>query len=147
VRAPNFRAITSSFGFMELLGVLAALVAIIGVVLYLQARQRARLISYAMASRMGLSRRDHRAAVVAEIGAILLVAAAVGTILAAIAGAAMSPWLDPLPAVAPAPSFRTPSGVLLVVLVAVPLTALIGGAVAQRRTDRSNVAEALRYAG
>jgi putative ABC transport system permease protein len=147
VRAPNFRAISSSFGFMELLGVLAAAVALVGVVLYLQARQRSRLISYAMTSRMGLSRSGHRAAVVAEIAAILLVAAVVGSVLAIVAGSAMSPWVDPLPSVAPAPSFRLPTGVLALVLLAVPLTAVVGAAIVQRRTDAGSVAEALRYAG
>jgi hypothetical protein len=147
VHAPNFRAISSSFGFMELLGVLAALVAVIGVVLYLQARQRARLIAYAMASRMGLSSGGHRAAVALELGLILLIAAAAGTILAIVAGAAMTPWIDPLPSVAPTPTFRTPGAVLLVVSIGAPLIALLGGALVQRRTDRSDVAEALRYAG
>jgi hypothetical protein len=147
VQAPNFRAISSSFGFMELLGVLAATMALVGVVLYLQARHRTRLISYAIASRMGLSRAGHRAAVFAEIGATLLVAVVVGIGLAVAAGAAMSPWVDPLPSVAPAPSFHAPMGVLGLVLLGVPLTSLVGGVVVQRRADSASVAEALRYAG
>lgn len=147
VGAPRFRAVSSTFLYMELLGVLAAVVALLGVLLYLQARQHARLVSYAVSSRMGLSRSAHRAAVFLEIGAVLLASAAVGSALALAAGALLSPWVDPLPSLPPAPSFRPPLGLFAAIALAVPLTGAVAAAIVQRRTDRANVAEELRYAG
>jgi hypothetical protein len=147
VGAPRFRAIASTFGFMELLGVLAAIVALIGLVLYLQARQHARLVSYAMSSRMGLTHRAHAIAVFLEIGAVLLAAAIVGTALALIAGGMLAPWVDPLPSLPPAPAFRPPVPLFAAIAAAVPLTGAAAALLVQRRTDRANVAEELRYAG
>jgi putative ABC transport system permease protein len=147
VGAPRFRATSATFLFMELLGVLAAVVALLGVLLYLQARQHARLVSYAVSSRMGLTRRMHRGAVFLEIGAVLLASAVVGSALALVAGALLSPWIDPLPALPPSPSFRPPLGLFAAIAIAVPLTGAIAAIVVQRRTDRANVAEELRYAG
>jgi putative ABC transport system permease protein len=147
VGAPTFRAISSTFLFMELLGVLAAVVALLGVLLYLQARQHARLVSYVVSSRMGLSRSAHRRAVFLEIGAVLLASAAVGGALALAAGALLSPWVDPMPSLPPSPSFRPPIGLFGAIALAVPLTAAVATFLVQRRADRANVAEELRYAG
>jgi putative ABC transport system permease protein len=147
VGAPTFRAISSTFLFMELLGVLAAFVALIGVLLYLQARQHARLVSYAMSSRMGLSGSAHRLAVFLEIGAVLFASAVVGSTLALVAGAMLSPWVDPLPSLPPAPAFRPPLALFSLLALAVPVTGAVAAIVVQRRTDRANVAEELRYAG
>ncbi len=147
VGAPTFRAISSTFLFMELLGVLAAVVALLGVLLYLQARQHARLVSYAVSSRMGLSRRAHRGAVFLEIGAVLLASAVVGGSLALVAGALLSPWVDPLPSLPPSPSFRPPIGLFAAIGLAVPITGAVATFLVQRRADRANVAEELRYAG
>jgi putative ABC transport system permease protein len=147
VGAPTFRAISSTFLFMELLGVLAAVVALLGVLLYLQARQHARLVSYAVSSRMGLSRGQHRGAVFLEIGSVLLASAVVGASLALAAGALLAPWVDPLPSLPPSPSFRPPLGLFAAVAFAVPVTGAIATFLVQRRADRSNVAEELRYAG
>jgi putative ABC transport system permease protein len=147
VGAPRFRAIASTFLFMELLGVLAAVVALLGVVLYLQARHHARLVSYAMSSRMGLSRGAHRMAVFLEIAAVLLASAVVGSALALVAGAVLSPWVDPMPSLPPSPAFRPPIPLFALIALAVPVTGGIAALVVQHRTDRANVAEELRYAG
>jgi putative ABC transport system permease protein len=147
VGAPKFQAISSTFAFMELLGVLAAVVALLGVVLYLQARHHARLVSYAISSRMGLTRRSHRLAVFLEIGSVLLAAVLVGSVLALVAGAVLSPWVDPMPALPPSPAFSPPVPLFAAIAIAVPVTGAIAALVVQWRTDRANVAEELRYAG
>jgi putative ABC transport system permease protein len=147
VGAPRFRAVSSTFVFMELLGVLAAVVALLGVVLYLQARHHARLVSYAMSSRMGLTPGAHRLAVFLEIGSVLLASAVVGSVLALVAGAVLSPWVDPFPGLPPSPAFRPPVPLFAAIAVAVPVTGAIAALIVQRRTDRANVAEELRYAG
>jgi putative ABC transport system permease protein len=147
VGAPTFRAISSTFLFMELLGVVAAVVALLGVLLYLQARQHARLVSYAVSSRMGLTKGEHRNAVFLEIGTVLLASAVVGGSLALVAGALLSPWVDPLPSLPPSPSFRPPPGLFAAIALAVPITGAVATFLVQRRADRANIAEELRYAG
>ena len=96
---------------------------------------------------MGLSRSAHRIAVFVEIGAVLLASAVVGCVLALVAGALLSPWVDPLPSLPPTPAFRPPFAVFAAIALAVPLTGAVAATVVQQRTDRANVAEELRYAG
>jgi hypothetical protein len=96
---------------------------------------------------MGLSRGAHRRAVFLEIGAVLLASATIGGALALAAGALLSPWVDPMPSLPPSPSFRPPIGLFAAIAVAVPVTAAVATFLVQRRADRANVAEELRYAG
>src|SRR5205085_2310145 len=63
---PRFLALSWTFGFLESLGIAAGLVALLGMVLYLQARQRDREVSYALARRMGLSSQAHGLSVAGE---------------------------------------------------------------------------------
>jgi len=67
-RTPAFLAVSWTFSFLLALGVVAGLVVLIGLVLYLQSRQQAREVAYALSSRMGLSARSHRRSVGAELG-------------------------------------------------------------------------------
>src|SRR5207249_5973680 len=105
---PAFLALRWTFGFLEALGVLAGAVALIGLLLYLAARQGSREVSYALASRMGLSRRAHRLSVAIELGGMLLAAFVVGAVLAAVAALIVYQRTDLLPQVPPGPLFRLP---------------------------------------
>jgi hypothetical protein len=78
---------------------------------------------------------------------VLLASATVGGALALAAGALLSPWVDPMPSLPPSPSFRPPIGLFAAIAVAVPVTAAVATFLVQRRADRANVAEELRYAG
>jgi putative ABC transport system permease protein len=72
MRTPAFLAVSWTFAMLQVLGALAGLVALVGLVLYLQARQRGRLVAYALARRMGLSRGAHLRSVALELAAMLL---------------------------------------------------------------------------
>jgi putative ABC transport system permease protein len=144
LRAPAVRALSWALGFMEFLGAMTAIVAIIGLVLYLQARQRGRELSYALSSRMGLSSRAHRSSIAMELGSILVSALVIGSALAVGAAALVYRRLDPLPNLPPTPLLRIPVELLAIVVVCIVATTVVGSTVVQWQTRRANVAEVMR---
>ncbi len=128
-------------------GLAAALLAVVGLLLYLQARQTEREVAYALSRRMGLARGAHRAAVALEVAGMLGVALTAGTLLALSAAWLVNGRLDPLPQVPPPPLFTVPGGLLLAVAATLPLLAGMGALLVQRAADRTRVAEVLRLAG
>lgn len=145
-RTPGFLAVSWTFAFLEALGIVAGSVALIGLVLYLQSRQQAREIAYALSRRMGLSKGTHRRSVALELAGMLFGAFVIGTVLAAAATRLIYRKLDLLPSMPPAPLYRIPLAVLGEIAVVVALTAVVGAFAVQRRAQRANVAEVLRLA-
>ena len=145
LQTPALRALTWAFVFMELIGVVTAVIALIGLVLYLQARQRSREVSYALGRRMGLTSGAHRTAVVLEILLLLVTALVAGTVLALGTTALIYRRLDPLPDLPPAPALRVPSALLLTVAAAIAVCAGLGGWWVQHRAERANVGAVLRF--
>ena len=143
---PAFQSLAWTFGFLQALGIAAGLIAVVGLVLYLQTRQRAREISYALARRMGLSPGAHRRSIAIELGGMLLTAFAVGLGLAVAAAALVYRRFDPLPSLPPGPVLRGPWPVLAGAAVAIVLAAWIGSRLVQRRADHANMAEVMRAA-
>ena len=87
---------------------------VIGVlVVYLQARQRARAVSNVLSLRMGMRERQAMLALVLELGLILLAAYLLGSVLGLIAGFLVAPMLDPLQTIPPAPLFSAPTSVIV----------------------------------
>lgn len=144
--APSLRSLTWTFGFLQALGLLSGLIAIIGLVLYLQSRQQAREVSYALARRMGLTRGAHRLAVGAELLAMLASSALIGGVTAIVAARLVAEGIDPLPGLPPGTLFRLPTPVIWGAPIVVLLVALLGAWRVQRRADRMNVAEVMRLA-
>lgn len=144
---PRFLALSWLFAFLEALGVLAGLLALVALVLYVESRQRTREVSYVLSSRMGLSRAAHWVSVSIELGAMLLVSFAMGTVLAAAAAFVVHQDVDPLPQQPPAALFRVPVALFGLVAAALAVFALAAAWVVQRRADRANVAEVMRLAG
>lgn len=141
-----FRSLSWTFGFLQALGVLAGGLALVGVVLYVQSRQSSRDVSYALARRMGLSPSSHRAAIGAELTAMLAISFLIGAVLAVTAAALVIDEIDPLPALPPDPLFRVPAALVVGCCGVLLLIALAGAWLVQRRTDRMNVAEVMRVA-
>jgi putative ABC transport system permease protein len=146
-QTPAFLSLSWTFGFLQALGVLAGLVALVGLLLYLQARQASREVSYALARRMGLSRRSHRMSVLLELAGMLLLAFAVGTALATAAALLTYPKLDVLPNIPPAPFLQVPLVLFAAVGLALAAFAWIAAWGVQVRADHANVAEVMRFAG
>jgi putative ABC transport system permease protein len=147
MRTPAFLAVSWTFSMLQALGILAGLVALIGLVLYVQARQRGRLVAYALARRMGLTRGAHLGSVALELAAMLLFSFALGTVLAVVTSSLVYRRLDPMPDIPPALQLRLPGAVLGLTLAGVGLAALAGALLVQRGADRANVAEVMRLAG
>jgi len=146
-RVPTFLSVSWTFEFLQALGVLTGLVALAGIVLYLQARQRSRTVAYALTVRMGLSRAAHRRSVGLELGGMIGAALAIGGGLAWLAAALVIGRLDLLPEVPPSPVLRFPLGLALTTLAAGALVAWLGALQVQRSADRANVAEVMRVDG
>ena len=147
MRTAVFVAQAWTFRLLSALGVLAGMVALVGLVLYAQARQRGRVIAYALTRRMGLSRAAHRRSVLWELAGLLGFAFLLGAGLAVVAAAAVLPRLDPMPELPPGLGLELPGLVLGATLACVLLAALAGAVLVQRAADRAKVAEVMRLAG
>ena len=143
---PFVRAQQWSLGYLRALGLLAAGLGLVGLLLYLEEREGAREVSTAMLRRMGLSRgAAHRAALV-ELGGLLLLAALLGCVAGLVAGVAVVSRLDPLPQLPPFIAPRIPWSVLGLIAVAVAVVTVVGAWALRRRADRTDVAGVLRAA-
>ena len=143
----NFLGVSWTFGYLQALAGFVGVIAIGGLLLYLETRQRKRTASYAMARRMGLSRWTHFRSLLAELGSVLVVALIVGAGLAAAAIAMAYRQLDVDPIREPSPLLAIP-WITLAGIAAATIVVAFGTAVyAQRRSDRANPAEVLRLGG
>jgi len=144
---PQFLSLSWTFGFLQALGILTGLVALGGAVMYLEARQRSREVSYALSRRMGLGRGAHRRSIGLELGSILVVSLVIGGALSWIAARLVYKKLDPIPSIPPAPLFRLPLVLLAASFAVVVLASWVGARWVQRAADRAKVAEVMRLAG
>lgn len=67
--ATDLVTVTWALDFLRALALLVGVIVAAGLLLYLAARQRARLVSYVVGRRLGLRRRTHLAALLVEVGA------------------------------------------------------------------------------
>jgi putative ABC transport system permease protein len=140
----HIRSVSDTFAYLEALGLAAGLLAVAGAVLYLQARQRNRVISYALARRMGLSSGRHRLALALELGTMLMVSFVIGAFLAVVAARLVIVELDQPAELPGGPLFRTPWVLIGAALVALAAASVFGALAADRRAARANVAEVIR---
>jgi putative ABC transport system permease protein len=143
---PFIAAAIETFSMLNLLGLAAALLVVGVLVVYLQARQRARTVSNVLSLRMGMRDGQAMRALVLELGSLLLVAFLLGGALGLLAGALVSPLLDPLQTIPPPPLFAAPTRVLAWTLVALGAVALVGGWIVHRRAAAVDLGEVLRVA-
>src|SRR5262249_5009047 len=99
--APTAIALRWLYGYLLAMGVVTGLMVLAALVLYRAARQRGRVVSYALARRMGLRRGQHRRSLVYEIAGMLLIGSILGTGFAALGARLVSAKLDPLPNLPP----------------------------------------------
>src|SRR6201999_2311252 len=78
LRDPDVVLATRTYAFMRTVAIASAVLVLIGVLLYLQARQRSQVIASALARRMGLSRATETLSLCLELAAILFFAALAG---------------------------------------------------------------------
>ncbi|CAN5409889.1 hypothetical protein BH24ACT9_BH24ACT9_08070 [soil metagenome] len=143
----NFLGVSWTFGYLQALAAFVGVIAIGGLLLYLETRQRKRTASYAMARRMGLSRWAHFRSLLAELGSVLVVGGIVGVGLAGAAIAMAYRRLDVDPIREPSPLLSIPWITLAAIACAAIVVALLTAVYAQRRSDGANPAEVLRLGG
>lgn len=144
VDATNYLAVTWTFGYLEALAALVGLVAVAGLMLYVATRQRARTASYAMARRMGLSRRRHLRSLLIELGGLLAAAYVVGAALSWAAVLLVYGRMDADPSRRPPPLLTVPAASFVGSAIAVVLVAAVAAFFAQRAADRAKVSEVMR---
>jgi putative ABC transport system permease protein len=141
---PQVLLVKNAFRYMRLTAVAAALLVLVGLLLYLQARQRSQTISSAFAGRMGLGRGAEIASLVLELAVIALVAALVGAVVALWAASPIAPHIDPLPASPPAPAAAVPWTAIAELVAALAVVVVAAAAVTSWTARRADVSEALR---
>jgi putative ABC transport system permease protein len=140
----SFLTVSWTFGFTQSLGVAAGVLTLGGVALYLDARRRGRVLGYAFARRMGLARRTHRRAVLAELAASVVVGCWLGLGVALVGAGMAYRRIDPVPDYRPDPMLRPAVGVIVALALIAVVVAGLAAAWAQRRTDRDDPVEVLR---
>jgi putative ABC transport system permease protein len=144
---PALLAASWTFAFLQAIGIGSGLVVLSGLMLYMQARQRAGVISFALARRMGMPASTYRISVMLELAVMLLTALIIGIVLSLIAVVLIYRSFDILPALPPEPLLRLPVFLLSATAIALLLVAILGSVRMQRIAQRANVAEVLRLAG
>jgi putative ABC transport system permease protein len=135
-----------SYRFVKLVGIAAAALALVALLLYLQARQRAQLIASALGRRMGIGAATDAAALALEAGAVVLFSSVVGGVAATIAARPVVHHIDALPQYAPAPVFIAPWTTLVTGAAIAVVAAALFGIAAIAIAARSDIAGALRVA-
>jgi hypothetical protein len=141
---PQLTAQLATVGFLRLLGVVAAAVALAALGLYLSSRQRERVLSYALSRRMGMRGRQHRWTLVGELGGLVLLALVVGVPVTLIGSGLVTPLLDPLPNVPPPTASTVPLAVIGATILGTVVATLVAAVAIHTATARADVAEVLR---
>jgi putative ABC transport system permease protein len=140
----SFLTVSWTFGFMQSLGLAAGVLVVGGLAVYLDARRRGRVLGYAFARRMGLTRRQHRRALLVELTASVVVGCWLGLGIA-LAGAWLSyARIDPVPGFRPDPLLRPALAIGAALAALALVVAALAAVLAQRRTDRDDALEVLR---
>ena len=140
----NFLGVSWTFGYLSALAALVGLVAIGGLLLYLETRQRTRTASYALGKRMGLTRATHLRSLLAELGVLLGLAWMIGAGLAWAAVLLVYHRLDIDPTRPPSPLLTVPVVALVGSAAAVAVVVVFASFYAQRSADRADVSQVLR---
>ncbi|MDX6386551.1 MAG: putative transport system permease protein [Gaiellaceae bacterium] len=135
-----------TYGFLRVIALGAALVALVALLLYLHARARAQLVTGALLERMGMSRSRQAGSVALEAGSLVAFAMLAGAASALLAAGPLIARVDPLPQYAPGASLVVPWTLLVVSLVGLTVIAAAAAALAAALAARAEVGEALRVA-
>jgi hypothetical protein len=139
-------AAETSYRYVRLIGFAAAVLSLVALLLYLQARQRSQLIASAIVRRMGLSAAADACALALEAAVIVFAATVAGAAVAAAAARPIVHRVDSLPQYAPSPVLAVPWATLGGAVLAATAAGALLGVIAAALAARSDVAEALRVA-
>jgi putative ABC transport system permease protein len=140
----SFASIGWTFAYLQALSVIMGAGVVFGIVLFLNARSRSRALAYALARRMGLSRRQAWMTTGIEVGALLMAGLGLGIVLGWFLAGTIDRHLNPLPDLPPATLMSVPWSLFGLGLA---LTAILWIAItswAQSMADRAKAAELMR---
>jgi putative ABC transport system permease protein len=141
---PGLQPLLSVLGLLGAIGGASAAIAVAGLLLHLQARNRAAVLSSALTRRMGLPRAAELVAWSLEIAG----AAVAAFVLAVAAGVPvaqmMNRRLDLRPTLVPDPVLVPPYPVIVVTGAILVAVVAVAAWMVQRGVDRANIAEVLR---
>ncbi|MBA2555537.1 MAG: hypothetical protein H0V10_17985, partial [Geodermatophilaceae bacterium] len=140
----NFLSVSWTFSYLQALAALIGAVALGGLLLYLQTRQRTRVAAYALARRMGLTARSHRRSLLAELGSLLGLSVVLGTALGWLAVLTVYRQVELDPTRPPPPLLTLPTATILAAAAATVAVAVLAALYAQRTADRADMAHVLR---
>jgi putative ABC transport system permease protein len=143
---PAITAFTRAFTLLEALGLAAALLVLVVLVLYLQARQRARIVSHRLSLRMGLTRARHILALWMELAVLLVVASLLAAGLALVAARLVLTQVEPLASLTPVPLFEIPVAMIAATVLTSIAVAAVAALLLDRASRRAQLAEVLRRA-
>ncbi|ASO20100.1 FtsX-like permease family protein [Actinoalloteichus hoggarensis] len=139
-----FLTIQWTFSFIVVLGVVLAVLAIVSLLLAVEARRRQNVLSGALATRMGLRLRTLVSSYLVELSVVAVLAIGFGA-LAGIVGAELSAVrLDPAPEVFPMPSPGMPLGFLVWAVLIGAVVVSIASWIAVRLVRTARVGELIR---
>jgi putative ABC transport system permease protein len=143
---PYIDAAIDTFVMLNVLGVAALVLVLVVAIVYVQARQRARVLGAALSARMGMTGSMLRRSLVVELGAVLGVALVIGGLVGVVSVAVVVPTLDPLPTVPPAPLILRPWWAMVAAGLVLAVASLVGGALAARAARDVSLGEVMRAA-
>ena len=135
-----------TYGFLRVIALGAAAVALLALLLYLHARARAQLVTSAFLERMGMSARRQALSTALEAAALVAFAAVAGGACALLAARPLVTRVDPLPQYAPSAIVTVPWLLILASFAGIVVLAAVAGAGASAAAARGDAGEALRVA-
>lgn len=135
-----------TFDYLQALASLTGLIAVVGLFLYLAARQRSTLVAYVMLRRIGITRRAHFVSLGSELGGVLTMSWLLGVATAVAAVLSVHRLLDVNPLYPPGALLVLPMVVVLLSIAVLLGVALLGSITTQRTADAVEPAVLLRGA-
>jgi putative ABC transport system permease protein len=145
-RSADVTTVTRTYGLLRVVAIAFALISLVGLVLYLNARSRSQLVSSEFLRRMGLPDRAQAASVSLEAALLAAFSTVVGLGAALATSGLIVDRVDPLPQYAPSATTVVPWSELLAAAAAVVVVAAVVGAMVSLAVRRDRLGEALRVA-
>ncbi|CAL9412124.1 hypothetical protein SUDANB95_01669 [Actinosynnema sp. ALI-1.44] len=139
-----FLTIQWTFGFVTAIGAVLAVVAAIALLLAIEVRRRQNAVSGAFSTRMGLRPSALLGSHLLELGALALVAVAVGLTASAVSSGFAVPRLDPAPRMTPAPEVPDVVPLLVTTVAGSALVVLVAAWIAVRAVRSARIGELIR---
>ncbi|MFI9816087.1 FtsX-like permease family protein [Saccharothrix variisporea] len=139
-----FLTIQWTFGFVTAIGAVLAVVAAIALLLAIEVRRRHNAVSGAFSTRMGLRPSALLGSHLLELGALALVAVAVGLTASAVSSGFAVPKLDPAPRMTPAPEVPDVGPLLVSTVAGSAVVVLVAAWIAVRAVRSARIGELIR---